>query len=170
MNDDVLNSFVDNLLTENIEDEKFKQYIDIFSRFLGFINPEYHYNGTYLSQYVDDFIQVYQVLRRKNKKYIAIYTKLISIGLYFDLIIDRVFCASFNSTSEVEYHYIGIDKNKIASKSIEIRISFESDNKEYIFCKEYDDFEEGTLLETVYKDVKKFKSIKKLRRINNETK
>lgn len=33
MSDDVLNIYVDNLLKINIEDEKFEQYIDLFSRF-----------------------------------------------------------------------------------------------------------------------------------------
>lgn len=154
MKDDVLNSFIDKLLKENIEKEKFEQYIDMFSRFLGYTNPDYKYNGTYLSQYVNDFMQVYQMLKKKNEKYHEIFMALIKIGKNFEIVIDQVFYGVFLKP-EVKCEYSGINKIKIVSKTIEIRIKFESDENEYIFCKEYGDFEESELVDGICSYVKK---------------
>lgn len=168
MGDIVLNSFIDRLLSENIDEEKFRQYIDIFSRFLGYVNPDYKYNGTYLSQYVSDFENICRMLKKKNEKYYEVFMKLIGIGQEFELIIDRVFCAKFYSVSKIEREYVGIDKSKILSNSVEIRFKVEVEKNEYIFCKEYDNFEDR-LSERVCKDVKQFIKIKKDRREDNAT-
>lgn len=57
MNDDILNSFIEKLVTENIDEDIFREHINVFSRFLGYSNSDYKYNATYLSQYIDDFLK-----------------------------------------------------------------------------------------------------------------
>ena len=46
MRDDVLNIFVHNLVSGDIDDETFEEYIDLFSKFLSYTNSDYKYNGT----------------------------------------------------------------------------------------------------------------------------
>ena len=48
---------------ENVED--IEQIIDAFSEYIVAVNPEYVYNKTYLSTYVEDFIQCQKALRQK---------------------------------------------------------------------------------------------------------
>lgn len=165
MKNGALNDFVNNILEENIEVEKFEQYIEIFSKFLGYTNTDYKYNVTYLSQNIDDFIQVFQMLKKKDKKYKEIFRMLINIGLNFELIADQVFYINSN----LEYYYVGINKTLIKSKTIEIRISFKANNEEYVFCKEYEDFENGKLPEIIREEVEKFIEIKEIRRLSDET-
>lgn len=161
MKNNAINTFVNKILEENIEVEKFEQYIEIFSKFLGYTNTDYKYNGTYLSQNINDFIQVFQMLKKKDKKYKEILLNLISIDLIFELTIDQVFYASI--PSKFECYYIGINKTLIISKSIEIRINFKANNEEYIFCKEYEDFENGKLPEIIREEVEKFIEMKEIK-------
>ena len=49
---------------------------------------------------------------------------------------------SFSLKSEIKHEYISINKARIVSPILEIKVKIESENKEYIFCKEYDDFDE----------------------------
>lgn len=164
MSDLVLNSFIDKLLTENIEEEKFEQYIDMFSKFLAYVNSDYKYNGTYLNQYIDDFKIVYKMLKKKKEIYVNVFEKLKGITQNFELIIDRTFFAKFllgNSKTKERCEYIGIDKNKIISNYIEVKITIMSENDEYVFCKQYNIFE-IELLEKLCNDVKEIILVKKL--------
>lgn len=164
MRDDALNIFMNALLTENIEDEKFERYIDMFSKFLGYTNQDYKYNGTYLGQYLYDFMQVHRMLKNKDIKYREIMKKLtIEIPGEFELVIDQTFYVK--AGSEVIFGYNGIDKNKIAGESIEIRVKFNFVDRDYIFCKVYGDFEENKLEQRISKDVKKFRKLKRIGRM-----
>lgn len=156
MKDEVLNGFVEKILEEEIDNEKFENYVNIFSRFLGYTNPDYKYNGTYLSRYITDFVQLHQMLKKKNEKYYEIFMTLIGLRQKMELLADQSFFATFLSKSEIERRYVGINKVKIKSQKIEIRIEIESENKEYVFCREYDDFEESGLAEKICNDVKKY--------------
>lgn len=169
MKDEVLNIFIEGMLQEELDNEKFERYIDMFSRFLSYTNPKYKYNGTYLEQYVSDFIYVYQMLRNKNEKYHKVFKALISLGQNFELLIDQSYFALFSLNSEKKCEYIGINTTKIASSNIEIRVKLESENKEYIFCKEYEDIENSNLPEKIFSDIKKYVMMKKVRRAGNET-
>lgn len=67
MKDEVLNKYIESLLQERIDVNEVELYIDMFSRFMGYTNPDYKYNGTYLSQYIEDFIEFYRKINEKNK-------------------------------------------------------------------------------------------------------
>lgn len=61
-------SFQDFIVNQEISDEKEKniqQMIGAFSEYIVAINPEYAYNKTYLSAYVEDFIQCQKALKLK---------------------------------------------------------------------------------------------------------
>lgn len=168
MSDDVLDNYISILLMTNIEESEFGQYIDLFSKFLGYVNPDYKYNGSYLRQYIADFIQVYQALKNKNEKYNQIFMELLGIGQKFELSIDSVFYAKYISIDNVEKRYIQVDKSKITSAFLEVRVTIEYNEDEYLFCKEYPNLE-NELSKRVYKDVKAFMKMKKIRRISNGT-
>lgn len=164
MSDLVLNNFIDKLLNENIEEDKFEQYIDMFSKFLAYVNSDYKYNGTYLNQYIDDFKIVYKMLKKKKKIHGEIFCGLIRITQNFELTTDRTFFTKFlleDSVPKGRSEYIGIDKNKIISNYIEVKITIMSKNDEYVFCKQYNIFE-IELLEKLCNDVKEIISMKKL--------
>lgn len=168
MKDDVLNMFIENIVSEDIDTEVFEQHIDMFSRFLSYTNADYKYNGTYLAQYIEDFITTIQKLKIKNEKYNEIFMTLIGLGYKFEVLIDQVFFASFFLKSEIKCEYIGLIKEKIMSKKIELRMTLISDDKEYVFCKEYSDFEDEKLLENIRKDIRKYIRVKKIKRSNDE--
>lgn len=168
MRDDVLNIFVHNLVSGDIDDETFEEYIDLFSKFLSYTNSDYKYNGTYLSQYIDDFLNMSRKLKQKNEKYNEIFTMLKRLGYQFELLIDQVYFACFSLKSEIRHEYVGINKEKIMSKKIEVKMTLISSEKEYIFCKEYTDFRDEKLVENIQRDIKKYAGIKKIRRTNDE--
>ena len=49
MKDEVLNKYIESLLQERIDVNEVELYIDMFSRFMGYTNPDYKYNGTWSS-------------------------------------------------------------------------------------------------------------------------
>lgn len=60
--------FQDFIVNQEISDEKEKkiqQVIGVFSEYIVAVNPEYAYNKTYLSAYVEDFIQCQKALKLK---------------------------------------------------------------------------------------------------------
>lgn len=60
--------FRDFIVGQEVSDEKEKdiqQMIGAFSEYIVAVNPEYVYNKTYLSAYVDDFIQCQKALKSK---------------------------------------------------------------------------------------------------------
>lgn len=168
MKDDVLNRFIEKAVSENIDSGAFEQHIDMFSRFLSYTNSDYKYNGTYLSQYIDDYIKTMQILKRKNEKYNEIFMALIGLGYKFELLIDQVFFAIFSLNSEIQREYVGLIKEKITSQKIELRMTLISGEKEYIFRKEYSDFEDEKLIKDIQNDIKKYTRAKKIRRSNDE--
>lgn len=168
MKDDVLNRFIEKAVSENIDSGMFEQHIDMFSRFLSYTNSDYKYNGTYLSQYIDDYIKMVQMLKKKNERYNEIFMALIKSGYEFELLIDQVFFAIFSQNLKAECKYIGLIKEKIASQKIELRMTLISDEKEKIFCKEYSDFEDEKLVKNIQNDINKYTKSKLVRRSNDE--
>lgn len=155
MTDEVLNIYIQTLLTETIEEEKFERYIDMFSKFMGYTNKDYKYNGTYLGQYVAEFQQAYRALKKKNQIYDAVCLKLITLGKSFKMIVDGSYYVYFSSMDHIQREYIYFDKDKILSAKIEICV-IDASQEEYTFCKEYEYLDEK-LLEEVYKDVRDFR-------------
>lgn len=167
MKDDILGMFIDEMLSKEIDEVEFKQNIDLFSRFLSYCNSDYRYNGTYLCQYTDDFIKISEMLKRKHKKYKQIFSMINRLGYNYELLIDQMFWAGITSDSTYGNMYVGINKDKLANRQIELKITLMMDNMEYIFCKKYNDFEEKKLIQTIKKDVKSYITNKDIRRTKN---
>lgn len=91
MNDDILNRFIEKLVTQNIDEDIFRENINVFSRFLGYSNSDYKYNATYLSQYIDDFLKMSHMLKRKDEIYNKIFDSLMALGYRFEILIDQVY-------------------------------------------------------------------------------
>ena len=162
MQDEVLNSFMQNLIKmaeKNIDEEELANQIDLFSKFIGYTNPDYKYNGTYLKQFVDDFLQFAQKLRKREKKYLAIFNELKSTGKNFELTIDRMFHVRYPlQGDERESYYIAVNEDFLQQKEIEIRIKYKSVRNEYIFCKRYSEWgdKEENAIKNIRKEFEKF--------------
>lgn len=168
MGDSVIDSYVHSLLNAGIEEEKFELYIDIFSRFLAYINSNYKYNGTYLSQYINDFKRTYYALINKKKMYDEIISKIVGIGRPFELILDDVYMCTFLTMDHIEIKFINFNKNKIINKSIEVKVTIEYMENKFLFWKEYLS-EDNQISNKIMKDIKTFIKMKKIRRISNGT-
>lgn len=164
MKDEVLNTFIEKMVSEDINSQEFKMHIENFSRFLSYTNSDYKYNGTYLVQYIDDFIETIMMLKKKNEKYINIIGNLVTLGYNFEVLFDQVYFVRFLSKKQLEQEYIGLKKDKIMSKKIEFRMTLFWEEKEYVFSKEYKDFQDDRLIDNIRKDIKSYIKLKKIRR------
>lgn len=85
-------AFQDFILNQEISDEKEKsvqQMIGAFSEYIVAVNPEYVYNKTYLSAYVEDFIQCQKVLKLKHKILLKqILDRILAVGVEQECIIN----------------------------------------------------------------------------------
>ena len=161
MKDEVLNSFVDKLLNNTVLYDKFPIEIDLFSKFLSYTNPDYKYNSTYLGQYVNDFLQVCQMLQKKDKMYHAIFSELLQTGESFELMIDRLFFAEyFSETKKCGSEYTSINISRILGEEVEIRVKYISNDNEHIFCKVYGDYKKAGIAQAIREDFERFVSMK----------
>ena len=135
--DEVLNSFVDKLLNNTVLYDKFPIEIDLFSKFLSYTNPDYKYNSTYLGQYVNDFLQVCQMLQKKDK-------------MYHD----------FSETKKSGSEYTSINISRILGEEVEIRVKYISNDNEHIFCKVYGDYKKAGIAQEIREDLERFVSMK----------
>lgn len=82
----------DFIVNQEISDEKEKniqQMIGAFSEYIVAVNPEYAYNKTYLSAYVEDFIQCQKVLKLKYQILLnKILVKILAAGIIQECIIN----------------------------------------------------------------------------------
>ncbi len=80
------------IVNQEISDEKEKniqQMIGAFSEYIVAVNPEYAYNKTYLSAYVEDFIQCQKVLKLKYQILLdKILVKILAAGIKQECIIN----------------------------------------------------------------------------------
>ena len=85
---DFQNFIVDREISdENVED--IEQIIGAFSEYIVAVNPEYVYNKTYLSTYVEDFIQCQKALRQKYQVLLnKILVKILAAGIEKECIIN----------------------------------------------------------------------------------
>ena len=147
------------LINKNIDEEELANQIDLFSKFIGYTNSDYKYNGTYLKQFVDDFLQFIRKLKRRKDKYLAIFNELKSTRKNFELTIDRMFYARYPlQVDEEEYYYIAVNEDFLQQKEIEIRIKYKSVGNEYIFCKAYSEWgdKEENAIKNIRKEFEKF--------------
>ncbi len=101
-----------------------------------------------------------------TKIYNEVVGRLLTLQNDFELTIDSAFsvkycCVNNLSNRKREQKYIEINKSKIASNSIEVKVIIKKEEKEYLFCKRYDDFEDS-ISDKVYQDVKNFIDMKEV--------
>ena len=128
----------------------------------------YKYNGTYLSQYIEDFIEFYRKINEKNKKYIEISMALVNLKYDFELLIDQSF-AAIKSSQGLRYEYIGLNRKKIITPGVDIRLVIKCDENEFIFSKQYKDMKDTKYAEIIWEDVKQYTDVKEKKEANNET-
>ena len=149
MTEDILKKFIDAFLDDNLDMKNFKEHIILFSKFLSYTNQDYKYNSTYLTQYINDFIDVREWLKKKMYCYAKILMELDLLRYQYTLFLDQFHYSYYQikekdgkTEEERDTKYERIVKNKIARKEIEVKVTIALDNREYMICKIYDDFEE----------------------------
>lgn len=162
MNELVMHDFIDQLVKGDINNESFVRYIDMFSKYLNYTNSSYKYNGTYLNQYVNEFIDIIQWLKNKVEIYKKILIEIGCLGSDYILLIDQVYYAhSFTkvdeegiTSKEIDIQYVKIDKEKIMNKKIEVKTIIIREEEEYLIYKEYADYQDENLTKNICKDIK----------------
>lgn len=167
MKKDIFKEFIDDFLEGDLNKGDFKQHIILFSKFLSYINSDYKYNSTYLAQYVNDFIEVREWLKKKLICYNTILMELDLLRYQYMLSIDQFYYSYYlikdengESVEKRETIYQKIVKNKIARKEIEVKVTIALDNREYMICKIYDNFEEKELEKTICKNIREYIEMK----------
>lgn len=163
MRDEVFKEFIDDFLDKKFEEKDYKQHINLFSKFLSYTNSDYKYNSTYLTQFINDYINIREWLKKKMECYVKILMELDASRHQYILLLDQ-FHYSHNLIKEKngkvleerETHYEKIEKNKIMSKKIEVKVTIILDDKEYMISKVYDNFEEHELEKTIYKNIEDY--------------
>ena len=79
-----------------------------------------------------------------------------------------MFIVDFKMESDAEIQYIGMNKDKIVSKDIEIKIEFKMVENAFVFCKGYKEFEDDDLVHTIFSDINNYIETKEDRRAFNE--
>lgn len=137
----------------------FKTLIEIFSKFIAFTNPDYKYNGTYLQEYVNDFCDVIEKLKKKNNIYLSILRKINSIIIIGDLEINIDNTYKFKNSQTLiprEHGYYALDIEKIKNNDVEISIYLRNNNgRTYLLSQKYNLSDEN-FIEKIKDDVSKF--------------
>lgn len=85
-------NFLNFIVSQEISDEEeenIKQIIGAFSEYIVAVNPEYVYNKSYLSAYVEDFIQCQKALKLKYQILLnKILVKILAAGIEQECIIN----------------------------------------------------------------------------------
>ena len=148
--DNYFDSYIENLISTDIAYSDFKTHTELFSKFIAFTNPDYKYNGTYLQEYVNDFCDVIEKLKKKNNIYSAISSKIkfinrIDYELYMDNSYQYTITKEYDlSRRRLEEGYYAFDSEKIKSDNIEITLYLKiSNGKKYLFSRKYNLSEEN---------------------------
>lgn len=154
MRDESLNRFVSSMIDEPLQEEAFVSYIEHFSKYLSYTNPDYQYNGTYLNQYVQKYIALSKMLKAKNSVYQAIAEEFKKVSDSFDLYFDTVFHCVYDKSGHIQKkEYLRIDSSRITASSLTIRAESEYP---FVFIKEYPDYSISDIPQIVCEDFKKF--------------
>lgn len=156
--DNGLNAYVVKLLETDIDCESFENHIQLLSIFIAHTNLDYRYNGTYLSNYIEEIREVRDALQGKHGKYSLIFEDLCSLHQEFEVEMDNTYGGSYKigkRTKKGKGGYIGINKEKIKSQNIEISIRFLRNDKVFLHYKKYN-AENCNLRLDIIGDAKKF--------------
>lgn len=119
-----------------LDEEQFLKEIDIFSRFMSCCNPNYYYNGTYLREFVDRFL----IFKKDvEKKYIV---GALIIKQLMSLVQNDSFLLKVDDSFEFKTYEIlskEINVSKLCNKHVEIKAKICVNDKEILFCREYEE-------------------------------
>lgn len=154
MRDESLNKLVSSIINESLQEDVFAGYVENFSKYLSYANPDYQYNGTYLNQYVQKYICLSRMLKEKSSVYQAIAEELKKVSDSFNLYIDTVFHFAYNKSGGIqEEEYLRIDSSRITDASLTIRVESEYP---FVFVKKYPDYRSPDIPQAICGDFKKF--------------
>lgn len=136
--------FFDQLRNLKIDNENFGNIICLFSKYLSVFNKDYKYNGTYLPEYINDFIMFKDSVNDKIDIYLQLHSKIKKIKEMknYTLILDNTYrIHQYNQNKNNfmgENPYFNIDIPKIISDTIYVHFVIEVKKNNLLFYKEYD--------------------------------
>lgn len=153
--------FFDQLRNLNMDNENFSNIICLFSKYISICNKDYKYNGTYLPEYINDFIVFKDNASDKVDLYLELHSKIkkiIEIENY-TLTLDNTYRIHKDNQNEKnlteQNHYFNIDIPKIIRDTIYVHFVIEVKKNNLLFYKEYKKNEYNQIVEDIKSFVEK---------------
>ncbi len=119
--------------------EKFKKQIISYSRYLSFADVDYKYNSTFLSEYLDDYLDFKRYAKLKMKIYIKIKDNIINMNIpdSYTLTLDNTYQVVQDKVKKNEVIFLNPEFKKIKSDKIHVYFIKNTSSNEELFYKEY---------------------------------
>ncbi|WP_216239781.1 hypothetical protein [Faecalicatena faecalis] len=132
--------------------EDFEKQVYAFSTFLSGMNKDYHYNGTYLPHYIDEFLDFLECFYRKYPL-VKVFFEVASCYTEVSLIIDRYWQQDciFDNEKEKIFTYWKVcpsyEKGLVYSEEMLVECSVLCETKRFIYQSKIGNVEEKVLQE-----------------------
>lgn len=119
--------------------EKFKKQIISYSKYLSFADVDYKYNSTFLSEYLDDYLDFKRYAKLKMKIYIKIKDNIINMNIpdFYTLTLDNAYQVVQDKVKKNEVIFLNPEFKKIKSDKIHVYFIKNTSSNEELFYKEY---------------------------------
>lgn len=119
--------------------EKFKKQIISYSKYLSFADVDYKYNSTFLSEYLDDYLDFKRYAKLKMKIYIKIKDNSINMNIpdSYTLTLDNAYQVVQDKVKKNEVIFLNPEFKKIKSDKIHVYFIKNTSSNEELFYKEY---------------------------------
>ena len=119
--------------------EKFKKQIISYSRYLSFADVDYKYNSTFLSEYLDDYLDFKRYAKLKMKIYIKIKDNIINMNIpdSYTLTLDNAYQVVQDKVKKNEVIFLNPEFKKIRSDRIHVYFIKNTSSNDELFYKEY---------------------------------
>lgn len=154
MNNEKAKSFLESLLSTQLDSEVFVDQINLFSRYLVYTNPGYYYNETYLPNFCSEFIKFQNFVKNKNSIFEGIKNKIhpLSKDLNLRYVMDQFLEYSFKD-DDLKINP-PIDLIQICTNKVTIKGLLDYEDREHLFLRTYSvDIENKVLQQEVIKKV-----------------
>lgn len=135
MEDKDINEFIFNLMNINFEQELVEKNINLFSKYISYINENYYYNPTYLSKFTAEYKTICENIKIRHEK---VYIPIVDRIKAENKLLSKDICILLDGIFEVKNGKGEFRKfNKDVFFSEELVISFEKTSDSYRFVKKF---------------------------------
>ena len=137
MDDDRQLKYVTEIAKLDLNYEKFKKQIQLFSQYLSYSNKDYLYNETYLSNFCMDFINYIKYIKKKSPIFAKIVNKIVDYSEIMDIQLSMDQYWIYHSQKGSLKVNKNIDLNEVCKDKVLIRVMILYNNDRHLFIKEY---------------------------------